>query len=346
MRRAWPPFSGTPLAPLRPRILLAEDDAELRELLARALRQLGYEVVECRDGVDLLGEIDPQAPPGKEIDFELIISDICMPGITGMFLLEGLQQWDRPRPLPIILITAFGDEATHTRARELGAAAIFDKPFEADELMDKVREIVPPPNARRPPEQGTDMTRRPRVLLAEDDEELRALLVWSLHRERYGVTECVDGPDLVSKLAWFLVLGEPLGFDLVISDIRMPGASALEILEAMRDCEGLPPVILITAFGDAHTHAEAERLGVAAIFDKPFEIDDLLAKAQDLLGPNSAPTGRPSVQEPMPPATIRRAGDSMASDRAGANSGDPRPACDRPTQQREPSADPIEGDRS
>jgi DNA-binding response OmpR family regulator len=146
-------------------------------------------------------------------------------------------------------------------------------------------------------------TRRPRILLAEDDDKLRALLAWSLRRERYEVTEFRDGRELVSELGTFVLFGEPAGFDLVISDIRMPGATALEILEAMRECKGLPPVILITAFGDARTHGEAERIGVAAVFEKPFEVDDLLAKAQDLLDEDPARASRGATHERVLPQT-------------------------------------------
>lgn len=125
--------------------------------------------------------------------------------------------------------------------------------------------------------------RIPRVLLAEDDADLRALLAQAFRSEHYEVTECVDGPDLVSKLGSYLLFGPPPGFDLVVSDIQMPGATALEILEAMRECEGVPPVILITAFPSPDTEAAALQLGVAAVFDKPFPIEDLIAKAEDLL---------------------------------------------------------------
>jgi len=125
--------------------------------------------------------------------------------------------------------------------------------------------------------------RTPHVLLAEDDADLRELLAHAFRSEGYLVTECVDGPDLVSKLGSYLLFGPPPGFDIVVSDIQMPGATALEILGAMRECEGIPPVILITAFPSDDTRAAALRLGVAAVFDKPFEIEDLVAKSEHLL---------------------------------------------------------------
>jgi CheY-like chemotaxis protein len=123
------------------RVLLAEDDTEMRELVAHALRSSHYEVVECRNGVELLGRIDPEAPADEIYRFDLIISDIRMPGVTGLSLLEGLQQWAELRPLQMILITAFGDEQIHARAQELGAVAVLDKPFEMQELLVKVQEV-------------------------------------------------------------------------------------------------------------------------------------------------------------------------------------------------------------
>lgn len=124
------------------------------------------------------------------------------------------------------------------------------------------------------------------VLLAEDDDEMRSLLTSALRRNGYRVVECSSGIALVDRLRALEreVSGE--AFDLVISDIWMPGATALEIIEGIHEHDALPPVILITAFGDATTHARAEALGAAAMFDKPFDIDDLLAKARELAPPD------------------------------------------------------------
>lgn len=168
---------------------------------------------------------------------------------------------------------------------------------------------------------ATSLQRPARILLCEDDAEMRALLAWSLRRRHYDVTECVDGSELASKLGAHVVFGEEAHFDLVISDIRMPGATALEVLEAMHDFEELPPVILITSFGDAHTHNEAKRLGVAALFDKPFEISDLLIKARELLAEERARTPSDRSQSTSPTANDRcsRAG---AEPESGSTSGE------------------------
>ena len=143
-------------------------------------------------------------------------------------------------------------------------------------------------------ERETTTTNPYRILLAEDDKEMRALLALSLRKEGYKVTECLDGVDLVTHLEPFLL---PNGIGdkdvaLIISDIRMPGFTGMEVLEGAPKNNGFPPMILITAFGDEETHALAKEFGVAAMFDKPFDMDDLLAKVYELLPQNEKSRGR------------------------------------------------------
>lgn len=124
-----------------------------------------------------------------------------------------------------------------------------------------------------------------RVLLAEDDDDMRILVAWSLRKYGYEVIECPDGIHLLDRLSSFFFPEETETFDLIISDIRMPGVTGLEVLEGMHKYKAFPPMVLITAFGDEETHAQAHQFGAAAIFDKPFDIDDLLAKVQEIIPP-------------------------------------------------------------
>ncbi|NQU24519.1 MAG: response regulator [Candidatus Nealsonbacteria bacterium] len=140
------------------------------------------------------------------------------------------------------------------------------------------------------PQTGSAASTPRHVLLAEDDDDMRALLVRAFLREGYHVTECLHGVDLLVHLESFLCPQDISpeqweDFDLIVSDIRMPGVTALEVIEGIQQYGGLPPIILITAFGDRDTHMRACELGTAAVFDKPFEFDDLLAKALELVPP-------------------------------------------------------------
>jgi len=124
------------------KILLAEDDLELRQLLAMVLRRAGYDVEEVADGSTLLRELADEVGGQKPFDTDLIISDILMPGWTGLNVLAGLRRFDWA--VPVILITAFGDAETHAEAARLGAVTVLDKPFDVDDLLRVVRDVMPP----------------------------------------------------------------------------------------------------------------------------------------------------------------------------------------------------------
>jgi CheY-like chemotaxis protein len=117
--------------------------------------------------------------------------------------------------------------------------------------------------------------RRQRVLLADDDAELRLLIARMLRIDGYRVIEFSDGPSLLdhlgSSLARDRLEERP---DLLVSDIRMPGVTGLDILSSLRASHWRLPVILISAFDDPSTHAQADRLGADALFHKPLDFDD------------------------------------------------------------------------
>ena len=121
-------------------VLLAEDDAPFRRLVASVLEEVGYQVVEAADGLALLANVERARRERR--DTFLVVTDIRMPGLTGLDVLAILRcaNW----PTPVILITAFGDEMSHSEGRELGATAVFDKPFDVHALRTAVVEAFPP----------------------------------------------------------------------------------------------------------------------------------------------------------------------------------------------------------
>jgi CheY-like chemotaxis protein len=117
-------------------LLLAEDDPDMRWLLSMSLRKEGYEVIEVRDGAELRSKVRMQVANPKQVPrVSMIISDFRMPGATGLDVLEELRRLEQSTPF--ILITAFGDEATHEEARRLGAV-VFDKPLDLEDLRTAV----------------------------------------------------------------------------------------------------------------------------------------------------------------------------------------------------------------
>jgi DNA-binding response OmpR family regulator len=113
------------------------------------------------------------------------------------------------------------------------------------------------------------------VLLAEDDADLRALLASALRDDGYEVVEACDGGRLLVRLAREYVESPlPQGYDLLVTDLRMPICSGLQILEKIRGAGWTTPAIVMTAFGDEPMRARVEALG-ASMFSKPFDVDEL-----------------------------------------------------------------------
>ena len=122
-----------------------------------------------------------------------------------------------------------------------------------------------------------------RVLLAEDDDAMRTLVADALRSDGHDVVELADGGRLLVDIAARLKAGgHGEALDLIVSDIRMPVCSGLQILSALRDAHWRTPVILMTAFGDEATRRHAESLS-AVLFDKPFDLDDLRTAVANLL---------------------------------------------------------------
>jgi DNA-binding response OmpR family regulator len=135
-----------------------------------------------------------------------------------------------------------------------------------------------------------------RVLVAEDDPELRKVIADALRTDGYFVIEKADGAAALDYVASCLLHRHPDPPDLVVADIRMPHLSGLHVLAAMRGLDQMPPVVMITAFGDPKTHAQARRLGAEAVFDKPFDVDDLRTVVLNLV--ERVTRSRPGTAEP------------------------------------------------
>jgi DNA-binding NtrC family response regulator len=119
-------------------VVLAEDDDELRTMLASLLRRDGHRVIEVSDGRRLLAGLSRGDFDDVELgDNVLVVTDARMPFIDGLAVMRALQQRGKKRRF--ILMTAFADPQVHVEAAHLGAITVFDKPFELDDLRWMVR---------------------------------------------------------------------------------------------------------------------------------------------------------------------------------------------------------------
>jgi len=123
---------------------------------------------------------------------------------------------------------------------------------------------------------GASETHGHRILLVDDDDEMRSLLVDVLSDEGYDVAEARNGAEA-------LLLVHREAFAAILLDKNMPGLSGMDLLPGLRVVCPDTPVIVITAFGDAHTVAEGTAKGASGCLFKPFRMNDLTAALQSAL---------------------------------------------------------------
>jgi DNA-binding NtrC family response regulator len=114
-------------------LLVVEDDGEMRDLLRKVLEKEGYRVSLASDGNEALAAV-------QRGTFDVIVTDMRMPHYGGLELLETVH---RILPtLPVIIVTAFGDWDSYSRALDLGAAAFISKPLRMSELIAAVHNTL------------------------------------------------------------------------------------------------------------------------------------------------------------------------------------------------------------
>jgi CheY-like chemotaxis protein len=119
-----------------------------------------------------------------------------------------------------------------------------------------------------------------RILLAEDDEEMRSLLAACLEASGHIVDQVVDGDRLLESFEALRAGTATAWPDLVVTDVQMPGCNGLGAVAQLRQWNPDLAVIVITAFGDARVHERARELDVRQVLDKPFDLGDFIAAVE------------------------------------------------------------------
>ncbi len=164
--------STTRRTTMKPTVLVVEDEEALSMLLQYNLEKEGYNVVATADG-------EEAAMLVREVEPDLILLDWMLPSLSGIELCRRLRSRSETRNLPIVMITARGEEADRIRGLDTGADDYITKPFSTTELMARIRAVL----------------RRIRPALAEDIVTFGDVVMdRSSHRVRRGEREIHLGP--------------------------------------------------------------------------------------------------------------------------------------------------------
>jgi CheY-like chemotaxis protein len=129
------PRRSGPHGEFAPKVLLVDDEDSLRKVMKELLERDGYVVGEARDGVQALDQIDRMGP-------DIIVLDLNLPGLDGYGVLSHLRSRPATSAIPVIVLTAKGDEDNEVRVFELGADDFLTKPFRARALSARLEAVL------------------------------------------------------------------------------------------------------------------------------------------------------------------------------------------------------------
>src|SRR5712691_11556565 len=125
-------------------ILIVEDEKDLVDLMQFNLRQAGFETVSARDGEEALALARNRTP-------DLVLLDLMLPGVPGTEVCRQLQSSPRTKNVPVIMVTARGEEVDRVVGFELGADDFVTKPFSVRELVLRARAVLRRAEPAEPP---------------------------------------------------------------------------------------------------------------------------------------------------------------------------------------------------
>lgn len=193
-----------------PRILVVDDEEDVRVLHSRVLRDKGYRVEEARNGQEALQKLEGEVP-------DLMVLDLMMPEVDGWEVLRRLR--DHPDPPPVVIVTALGDYASLSRGIREGASAYLIKPFRFNELLATCQAVLSSSDKKAPTLERRRVPRR--TLIAQ-------VSVLTRERSPIALGELVDVSEDGAQVRLGLALEAGTPVSLAFHVAAGGGALALE----------------------------------------------------------------------------------------------------------------------
>lgn len=242
-------------------ILVVDDSDSVRFLIRKLLEPLSAAVEEAANGLDALTQTMDRA-------FDLIITDVDMPGMNGLELSRSLKNLPAYRGIPVIMVSTFDSEQDIHKGFEAGVEAYVSKREVRDRLLSTVKRIL----SKAAFNQGRT------ILVVDDSASIRSLVMEGLTLAGFKVVGAENGIAALERI------GESRP-DLIISDINMPGMDGIAFCRRVKSDETLStiPFVVMSTHGErVHLKRMLEQ-GAAFYITKPFNMDHLVVLIEKLL---------------------------------------------------------------
>jgi len=233
-------------------ILIVDDDGGMCETLSDIMEDSGYRTVIALDGYEAMQKV-------KEMDFDVILMDIRMPGMDGV---ETFKQIKSIQPgTAVVMMTAYAVEDLIEEALREGAYGVIHKPFDIERMMDLIEGVK---------EGGL-------ILVVDDDRDNCEFFQDVLEARGYQVSIALSGEEAIE-------IARDNSYDMVFIDMKLPTMNSLETYLAIKELQPQTVTVMMTAY-----HQEVDGLVEEALrkdaytcFYKPFDIEEVITLVDEI----------------------------------------------------------------
>ncbi|MFZ5912324.1 MAG: response regulator [Chloroflexota bacterium] len=267
--------STSPVNPTQMRVLVVDDHPGTAATLARAISQLGpgVEVLSASSGKEALDQVGDNS-------VDILITDMMMPGMNGLELIERMQSHPAGRPAHSILITAYDVPGLKETARRLKVDETIIKPFRPERICQIVSNTMQTMERYTVTAPAAETETQPfTILIADDVPDNITLLSRYMVNEGFNYITACNGVEALEKVRAEMP-------DLVLLDVNMPEKDGFTVLEELRadpTIEHIPVIILTAARPTADDIHAGLNLGADDYITKPFDKRELFARIRTKL---------------------------------------------------------------
>lgn len=241
------------------KILVVDDEADIREIVRLYLSQEGYEIIEACNGQEAIMKTAEHKP-------DLIILDIMMPGINGFEVIKHLKEDPATHNIPIIILSVLAQDSQYRQ----GILDYVSKPFQQEELISTVNKTF---SKVKGAGAGRESSGQKTVLVVDDDPDIVDIITICLKDNNITPKKAYNGNEALEKV------NKEKDIDLVLLDINMPGINGFEVIKRMKENQetaNIPIVVLTGTYISEKDKEEGLTMGVNKYLTKPFSADILV----------------------------------------------------------------------
>jgi PAS domain S-box-containing protein len=240
-------------------VLVVEDDNDVRLFTTESLRELGFTVLEARDGPSALKQLE------RHPEVQLLFTDVGLPGINGAQLVAAARE-QRP-DIKVLFTTGYARNAIVHQGRLDAGVKLITKPFTRSQLAARIRDVLDAPVVS---------SRKPVVLVIEDEALVRMFILDQLQDLGFEVL------DAGSAAEGLRAARSHQQVDVAIVDRGLPDRDGLEVVAELRTQLPQLPVIVASGYGELPDHAALRNDPHIRFMSKPYDIDGLTTALRGL----------------------------------------------------------------